>query len=219
MSDAARLRRERRNQKILAGGRARLGRIAGEQGGVGEREGGGREEGRGDAPDPPDIDVSMLQEFTQPGAVGKTGNPFAGFAGTPFAGLAQAFSGEKGFKDLSAPERPAWVALASRITHLLLSLCFCTALVAYWPTRPAFLYLASFELALQMARLALEGGGPPSGSILATIGGQLPPPFGGYLVLMARYSMLWTSCVDLLCIWLFVVGVGQAIHGANGALV
>lgn len=216
-ADRARMRRERREQKIREGGSARLGKITG---GVGAPD--------KELPstrvfeDPPEVDISEGKEakgFTDPLNMfdisqlqGRLpfGNTNLG------GGLQQTGPDPFGFFDNMATDTQSKTAVQSeanvmvwRAVHFTLAVVFSIVLVTMLPRSPMFWSIAVFELVFQSTRLLLEKGGAPSGSILSTIGAQLPPPFGSYLTLFARYSLIWTNFMDALCIFLLVLGVSS----------
>ncbi|KAH0565955.1 hypothetical protein GP486_000647 [Trichoglossum hirsutum] len=69
-----------------------------------------------------------------------------------------------------------------------------------------FWLFATVELLLQSTRFFLEKGRAPRDSLLGNIAQYLPPPFAGYLVVLARYSVIYKMIVQDGMLILFVLG-------------
>ncbi|KAH0544848.1 hypothetical protein FGG08_001077 [Glutinoglossum americanum] len=69
-----------------------------------------------------------------------------------------------------------------------------------------FWLFATVELLLQSTRFFLEKGRAPRDSWLGKIAMYLPPPFAGYLVVLARYSVIYTMIVQDGMLIVFVLG-------------
>jgi hypothetical protein len=69
-----------------------------------------------------------------------------------------------------------------------------------------FWLFATVELLLQSTRFFLEKGRAPRDSWLGKIARYLPPPFAGYLVVLARYSVIYTMIVQDGMLIVFVLG-------------
>lgn len=64
--------------------------------------------------------------------------------------------------------------------------------------QPVFWYFITLELVLQTSRLLISGA-VVQDSIFTKIGQMLPPPYNGYMMVAARYSLIWTDLRDDFC--------------------
>ncbi|ORY80794.1 hypothetical protein BCR37DRAFT_53522 [Protomyces lactucae-debilis] len=71
---------------------------------------------------------------------------------------------------------------------------------------PIFWYFATIELVLQTLRFFI-GGAQVQGSMIATIGAMLPPPYNVYAMVLARYSLILTTLRDDACALLLGLAV------------
>jgi hypothetical protein len=77
-----------------------------------------------------------------------------------------------------------------------------------------FWIFSTAELVLQSTRFFLERGVGQSG-ILATIANFLPDPFKGYIILIARYSGIYTTIVEDAMVVIFMIGCVAWWQGAT----
>ena len=78
-----------------------------------------------------------------------------------------------------------------------------------------FFYLfATFEVVLQTSRYYIEKGQLQGSGILSTIAGILPPPYGGYVRTIGRYSVIWSTIVSDAMVVVFVLGAASWWKGA-----
>ncbi|GAO47988.1 hypothetical protein SAICODRAFT_21393 [Saitoella complicata NRRL Y-17804] len=97
-----------------------------------------------------------------------------------------------------------WAVMADTFTGTSID-----RLESYTGVKPVFWYFITAQLILQTARLFSERGGQAlPGSKLAMLAGQLPAPFGGWLMTFARYRFIFTSGLRDLFWLVFVLGVG-----------
>jgi hypothetical protein len=80
-----------------------------------------------------------------------------------------------------------------------------------------FWLFATVELLLQSTRFFLEKGRAPRESWLGKIAQYLPPPFAGYLVVLARYSVIYTMIVQDGMLIVFVLGCTAWWNGGTTA--
>jgi hypothetical protein len=70
-----------------------------------------------------------------------------------------------------------------------------------------FFYLfATFEVVMQSSRYFIEKGQLQGGGMLSTVAGILPPPYGGYVRTIGRYSVIWSTVVSDAMVVVFVLG-------------
>ncbi|KAH7090758.1 hypothetical protein FB567DRAFT_546918 [Paraphoma chrysanthemicola] len=78
-----------------------------------------------------------------------------------------------------------------------------------------FFYLfATFEVIMQSSRYFVEKGQLQGGGILSTVAGILPPPYGGYVRTIGRYSVIWSTVVSDAMVVVFVLGATSWWKGA-----
>lgn len=78
-----------------------------------------------------------------------------------------------------------------------------------------FFYLfATFEVIMQSSRYFIEKGQLQGSGILSTVAGILPPPYGGYVRTIGRYSVIYTTVVSDAMVVVFVLGATSWWRGA-----
>jgi hypothetical protein len=70
-----------------------------------------------------------------------------------------------------------------------------------------FLYFATVELVLQTSRYFVEKGQLPRSGLMGALSRLLPEPYAGYVRLIGRYSVIWTTLVADAMVVVFVLGV------------
>jgi GET complex subunit GET2 len=70
-----------------------------------------------------------------------------------------------------------------------------------------FLYFATVELVLQTSRYFVERGQLPQSGLMGALSRLLPEPYAGYVRLVGRYSVIWTTLVADAMVVVFVLGV------------
>jgi hypothetical protein len=189
--------------------------------------------GQGQGTDPAqDPMMQMLQQMMgggMPGAGAPTGS---GQPGDLPPGLANMFSAMQGGaqQEPSPNESSAWIW---RIVHSLFSLGLAIFIVSQTPftgsklarTSPSiakedwtldsqatetfrrFFYMfATFEVLMQSTRYFLEKGRLQGSGILNTIGQVLPEPYAGYVRVVGRYSVIYSTVVSDAMVVIFVLG-------------
>ncbi len=76
-----------------------------------------------------------------------------------------------------------------------------------------FYVFATVELMMQSTRFFLERGREAQGGMLGTVAGFLPEPYRGYVLLVVRYSGIWTTMVQDAMVLVFMLGVGAWWRG------
>lgn len=185
--------------------------------------------------------MAMLQQMMGAGAGGMPGAPAAGAGSVPPGmppGLADLFSSMQGGSPAEpTPEQSsAWIW---RLVHSLVSLALAIYIVMQtpftgsklardslhdddWTAAPTpaqnfarFFYLfATFEVAMQSSRYFIEQGQLQGSGILSTVAGILPPPYGGYVRTIGRYSVIWSTVVSDAMVVVFVLGATSWWKGA-----
>jgi hypothetical protein len=79
-----------------------------------------------------------------------------------------------------------------------------------------FYWFATAEVVLQSSRYFLERGQLPQSGLLGTLAAIVPQPYGGYLRVIGRYSVIYTTVVADAMVIVFVLG---AMAWWNGAVV
>ncbi|KAI9712858.1 MAG: hypothetical protein M1820_001480 [Bogoriella megaspora] len=74
-------------------------------------------------------------------------------------------------------------------------------------TQRLFWIFVTSELGLQGTRYVVEKGRLPESGWLGMIGGILPEPYKGYVAIIARYGIIWTTVVSDAMVVIFVLGV------------
>lgn len=168
---------------------------------------------------------------------GGSGQPGAHQPGDLPPGLANLFSAmQGGAEPAPSPEQSsAWVW---RLVHSLFSLSLALWIVLQTPfsgskfsrtsptnddwmldSTPAeafahFFYLfATFEVVLQTSRYFIEKGQLPGSGILRTISQFLPEPYAGYVRMVGRYSVIYTTVVSDAMVVVFVLGAASWWRG------
>lgn len=189
--------------------------------------------GPGMAPDgSQDPMMAMLQQMMGGGMPGMPGGPGQQSGAPPDMppGLANMFSAMQGGPAAEpSPEQPsAWIW---RLVHSLFSLALAIYIVLQtpftgskmarssmhnddWTVQPTpgqnfarFFYLfATFEVAMQSSRYFIEKGQLQGSGMLSTVAGILPPPYGGYVRTIGRYSVIWSTVVSDAMVVVFVLG-------------
>jgi hypothetical protein len=70
-----------------------------------------------------------------------------------------------------------------------------------------FYWFATAEVVLQSSRFFIERGRLSQPGMLGTLSNVLPAPWGGYLRIVGRYSVIYTTVVADAMVVLFVLGV------------
>jgi hypothetical protein len=179
--------------------------------------------------------MAMLQQMIGGGAGGMPGMPGGpGQQGGAPTGLpphlANMFSAMQGgpAAEPSPEQSSAWIW---RLVHSLFSLVLAIYIVLQtpftgskmarhslhddnWTVQPTpaqnfarFFYLfATFELVMQSSRYFIEKGQLQGSGMLSTVAGILPPPYGGYIRTIGRYSVIWSTVVSDAMVVVFVLG-------------
>jgi hypothetical protein len=72
---------------------------------------------------------------------------------------------------------------------------------------------ATFEVVLQSSRFFIERGQLQGSGILSTVGGMLPEPYSGYVRLIGRYSVIYSTVVSDAMVVVFVLGAASWWRG------
>ena len=70
-----------------------------------------------------------------------------------------------------------------------------------------FLYFATVEVVLQSSRFFIEKGQLPGSGIMSSLGRMLPEPWAGWVRLIGRYSVIYTTLLADAMVVVFVLGV------------
>lgn len=70
-----------------------------------------------------------------------------------------------------------------------------------------FLYFATGEAVLQSSRYFVERGNLPGSGVMAALSRMLPEPWAGYVRVLGRYSVIYTTLVADAMVVVFVLGV------------
>lgn len=70
-----------------------------------------------------------------------------------------------------------------------------------------FLYFATGEAVLQSGRYFVEKGRLPGSGVMAALSRMLPEPWSGYVRIVGRYSVIYTTLVADAMVVIFVLGV------------
>jgi hypothetical protein len=188
----------------------------------------------GQAPDASqDPMMAMMQQMLGAGGMpGMSGAPGQGGAPPDLPpGLANMFSAMQGGGAAAEPSPEQSSAWIWRLVHSLFSLALAIYIVLQtlftgsklsrdslhddnWTVQPTpaqnfarFFYLfATFEVAMQSSRYFIEKGQLQGSGILSTVAGILPPPYGGYIRTIGRYSVIWSTVVSDAMVIVFVLG-------------
>lgn len=192
--------------------------------------------GQGSGPPQDDPMMAMLQQMMGGGPGGMPGMPGGpGQAGASPGdlppGLANIFSAMNGGAAAPEPSPEQSSAWIWRLVHSVFSLGLAIYIVLQTPftgskiardnlldedwtaqSTPAqtfahFFYLfATFEVVLQSSRYFIEKGQLQGSGILSTVAGILPPPYGGYVRTIGRYSVIYSTIVSDAMVVVFVLG-------------
>lgn len=186
--------------------------------------------------------VAMLQQMmggAQGGMPGFPGQPGGNAPDLP-PGLANMFSamGGGGAAPEPSPEQSsAWIW---RLVHSIFSFGLAVYIVLCTPftgsklsrefkgdnddwasdsistdTFAHFFYLfATFEVVLQTSRYYIERGRLQGSGMLSTVGSLLPEPYAGYVRVIGRYSVIYSTVVSDAMVVVFVLGVSSWMRGA-----
>lgn len=189
--------------------------------------------------------MAMLQQMMggaggipgMPGGPGQQGGPPDGLP----PGLANMFSAMQGgaAAEPSPNQSSAWIW---KLVHSLFSLALSIYIVLQTPFTGSklsrdslhdddwtihrtptqnfayFFYLfATFEVVMQSSRYFIEKGQLQGSGILSTVAGILPPPYGGYVRTIGRYSVIWSTVVSDAMVVVFVLGATSWWKGAGVA--
>ena len=80
-----------------------------------------------------------------------------------------------------------------------------------------FYVFATTEVVLQSSRYFIERGRLQGSGILSTIGGFLPEPYAGYVRVIGRYSVIYSTVVSDAMVVVFVLGVASWWKGGAAA--
>ena len=189
--------------------------------------------------------MQMLQQMMggapggMPGMPGQSG----GQPGDLPPGLANIFSAMSGGASASEPSPEQSSAWLWRLVHALFSFGLAVYIVLRTPftgsklsrdfhgdnddwaadAAPAdtfghFFYLfATFEIVLQTSRYYIERGQLQGGGILNTVGQLLPEPYAGYVRVVGRYSVIYSTVVSDAMVVVFVLGAVSWWRGGAAA--
>jgi hypothetical protein len=77
-----------------------------------------------------------------------------------------------------------------------------------------FFYLfATFEVVLQSSRYVIERGQLQGSGMLSSIGQILPEPYAGYVRVVGRYSVIYSTVVSDAMVVVFVLGAASWWNG------
>ncbi|KAK7189107.1 hypothetical protein DPSP01_010310 [Paraphaeosphaeria sporulosa] len=198
--------------------------------------------GAGQGPPGQDDMMAMLQQMMggggpggMPGAPGQSGDLPPGLAN-----LMSAMGGGGAAPEPSPEQSSAWLW---RLVHALFSFGLAVYIVLRTPftgsklsrefhgdnddwasdtsaaeTFAHFFYLfATFEVVLQTSRYYIERGRLQGSGILSTIGGLLPEPYAGYVRVIGRYSVIYSTVVSDAMVVVFVLGAASWWKGGAAA--
>jgi GET complex subunit GET2 len=179
--------------------------------------------------------MAMLQQML--GNAGSSGHT-PGQPGDLPPGLADLFTTMQGGDAEPSPtQSSAWVW---RLVHSLCALCLSFYIVLQTPfdgdrrsrtdaatlehdwtldVNPAetfkhFFYLfATFEVVLQSSRYFIEKGQLQGSGMLSSIAQFLPPPYSGYVRVVGRYSVIYSTVVSDALVVVFVLGAASWWRG------
>ncbi|KAF2689755.1 hypothetical protein K458DRAFT_292124 [Lentithecium fluviatile CBS 122367] len=192
------------------------------------------------AQDPAADPIMAMMQQMMGGAGGMPGGP--GQAGGPpgdlppgLANLFSAMGGSGGAPEPSPEQSSAWIW---RLVHSLFSVGLAIFIVLRTPftgtklhrtaapgdvwmqesgrgeTFAHFFYLfATFEVIMQSSRYFIEKGHLQGGGILSTIGAFLPEPYAGYVRVVGRYSVIYSTVVSDAMVVVFVLGAAAWWNG------
>jgi hypothetical protein len=186
--------------------------------------------------------MAMLQQMMggggMPGAPGQAGPP--GDLPPGLANLFSAMGGGGAAPEPSPEQSSAWLW---RLVHALFSFGLAVYIVLRTPftgsklsrefhgdndswegdsslpeTFAHFFYLfATFEVVLQTSRYYIERGRLQGSGMLSTVGGLLPEPYSGYVRVVGRYSVIYSTVVSDAMVVVFVLGAASWWKGGAAA--
>lgn len=199
----------------------------------------------GQGPPGSDDMMAILQQMMggggpggMPGAPGQPGPP--GDLPPGLANLMSAMGGGGAASEPSPEQSSAWLW---RLVHALFSFGLAVYIVLRTPftgsklsrefhgdnddwstdssaaeTFAHFFYLfATFEVVVQTSRYYIERGRLQGSGILSTIGGLLPEPYAGYVRVVGRYSVIYSTVVSDAMVVVFVLGAASWWKGGVAA--
>lgn len=177
--------------------------------------------------------MAMMQQMMAGADMPGGDMPPPGARDSPLANLLSAMQG--GDAQQPPPEKSAaWIW---RLVHALCSLGLAAFIVLNTPfdgskmarkiqetddwtgaapenTFGHFFYLfATFEIILQTSRYFLEKGQLQGNGLLNTVGIMLPAPYAGYVRVIGRYSVIYSTIVSDAMVVVFVLGVASWWNG------
>ncbi|KAL5398788.1 hypothetical protein PMIN06_008419 [Paraphaeosphaeria minitans] len=201
--------------------------------------------GAGQGPPGQDDTMAMLLQMMagggpggMPGAPGQPGAP--GDLPPGLANLMSAMGGGGAAPEPSPTQSSAWLW---RLVHALFSFGLAVYIVLRTPFTGSklsrefhgdnddwasdasvagsfahFFYLfATFEVVFQTSRYYIERGRLQGSGILSTIGGLLPEPYAGYVRVVGRYSVIYSTVVSDAMVVVFVLGAASWWKGGAAA--
>jgi hypothetical protein len=84
--------------------------------------------------------------------------------------------------------------------------------------RRLFLWFATVEVVLQSGRFFLERGQLPKTGLLGTLAAFVPEPFAGYLRVVGRYNVIFSTLLQDALVIIFVLGLMVWWNGFAGAV-
>ncbi|KAF1962951.1 hypothetical protein CC80DRAFT_499254 [Byssothecium circinans] len=197
--------------------------------------------GAGQTSEGQDPMMALMQQMLGGGMPGQPGQAGGGPQADLPPGLANLFSsmqGGPGAAPEPSPEQSsAWIW---RLVHSLFSLALAIYIVVQTPftgsklarsqdpalkddwsfehTPPdtfahLFYLFATFEVVLQTSRYFIEKGRLQGSGMLSSIGQLLPEPYAGYVRIVGRYSVIYSTVVSDAMVVVFVLGVASWWNG------
>lgn len=184
--------------------------------------------------------VAMLQSMMGSGASSIPGAPAQGPQGLP-PGLADMLGTMQGNAPEPSPEQSsAWIW---RLVHSIFSLGLAIYIVLQTPFTGSklardsyqadgdwtqespsadafkhFFYMfATFEVVLQTSRYFIEKGQLQGKGILSSVAQFLPEPYSGYVRVIGRYSVIYSTVVSDAMVVVFVLGAASWWNGGAAA--
>ncbi|KAK7704745.1 hypothetical protein SLS57_010369 [Botryosphaeria dothidea] len=171
--------------------------------------------------------MQMMQQMLQGGAGGPPGANGAQQE-DPMLKMMQAMMGMSGGAGGPADQQQQQAATSSAYVWRIVHAVFSFGLAAYIALtstfngsklsrsqsvledggvgKQLFYIFATAEVLLQTTRFFLEKGQLQQGGIMGTLGSVLPEPFAGYVRLVGRYSVIYTTVVADAMVVVFVLG-------------
>jgi len=164
--------------------------------------------------------MAMLQQMLGD-APGNGGGPAPGAAAPLPPGLADLFSAAQAEDATTAPASDT--AALWRIVHAVFALAlaaYVAVVGAFGGARDArdveiegaapsrlFVVFATGEVLLQSARFFIEKGRLPPSGVLGALSRMVPQPWAGYIRVVGRYSVIYSTLVADAMVVIFVLGV------------